>query len=130
MNRNIESTLIYANPMLGDAAAVGGRVRRGRNLITDWTWNNMLSFDKSFGKHRLGAMVSSEAYDYKEERLSAETTGFPAPGLYEVSPGSTKETATSSTLPRRIESYFSRLSYNYDSKYFVEGLNLALIQKT
>lgn len=121
INRNIGSTLVYANPLLGDAAPVGGRVTRGRNLLTDWTWNNMLSFDKSFGKHRLGAIASTEAYDYKSETLSAGTTGFPAPGLYEVSPGSTKETASSGTVRRRIESYFARATYNYDSKYFLEG---------
>ncbi|WP_231458508.1 TonB-dependent receptor [Pedobacter sp. Leaf132] len=121
INRNVGSTLVYANPLLGDAAPVGGRVTRGRNLLTDWTWNNMLSFDKSFGKHRLGVIASTEAYDYKSETLSAGTTGFPAPGLYEVSPGSTKETATSGTVRRRIESYFARASYNYDSKYFLEG---------
>ena len=121
INRNVGSTLVYANPLLGDAAPVGGRVTRGRNLLTDWTWNNMLSFDKSFGKHRLGAIASTEAYDYKSETLSAGTTGFPAPGLYEVSPGSTKETAASGTVRRRIESYFARATYNYDSKYYLEG---------
>lgn len=121
INRNVGSTLVYVNPLLGDAAPVGGRVTRGRNLLTDWTWNNMLSFDKSFGKHRLGAIASTEAYDYKSETLSAGTTGFPAPGLYEVSPGSTKETAASGTVRRRIESYFARATYNYDSKYYLEG---------
>lgn len=121
INRNVGSTLVYANPLLGDAAPVGGRVTRGRNLLTDWTWNNMLSFDKSVGKHRLGAIASTEAYDYKSETLSAGTTGFPAPGLYEVSPGSTKETAASGTVRRRIESYFARATYNYDSKYYLEG---------
>jgi TonB-linked SusC/RagA family outer membrane protein len=121
INRNVTSTLVYRNPLLGDAAPVGGRVTRGRNLLTDWTWNNMISFDKSFGKHRLGVIASAEAYDYKSETLSAGTTGFPAPGLYEVSPGSTKETASSGTVRRRIESYFARASYNYDSKYFLEG---------
>ncbi|RZK92274.1 MAG: TonB-dependent receptor [Pedobacter sp.] len=121
INRNVGSSLTYRNPLLGDAAPVGGRVTKGRNLLTDWTWNNMLSFDKSFGKHRLGAIASTEAYDYKSETLSAGTTGFPAPGLYEVAPGSVKETATSGTVRRRIESYFARATYNYDSKYFVEG---------
>lgn len=121
INRNVTSTLVYRNPLLGDAAPVGGRVTRGRNLLTDWTWNNMLSFDKNFGKHRIGVIASTEAYDYKSETLSAGTTGFPAPGLYEVSPGSTKETASSGTVRRRIESYFARASYNYDSKYFLEG---------
>jgi TonB-linked SusC/RagA family outer membrane protein len=121
IDRNITSTLVYANPTLGDAAPVGGRVTRGRNLLTSWTWNNMLNFDKTFGKHHIGALVSSEAYDYKNETLSAGTTGFPLPGLEEVSPGATKETASSSTVRRRIESYFSRFSYNYNSKYYLEG---------
>lgn len=121
IDRNVTSLLTYNNPLLGDAAPVGGRVRRDRNLLTNWTWNNMLSFDKTFGKHRIGAIASTEAYDYKSETLAAGTTGFPAPGLYEVSPGSTKETASSGTVRRRIESYFSRVSYNYDSKYYLEG---------
>ena len=115
------SQLTYNNPLYGDAASVKGRVTRRRDLTTAWTWTNSLNFQKSFGSHSLGAMISSEAYDFKQENLTASRTNFPAPGIYEITAGATAEGSTSSTNRHRIESYLGRLTYNFNNKYFLEG---------
>lgn len=123
IDRYTFSGLTYNNPLYGDAATAStrGRVTRSRNLINSWTWNNMLNFQKAFGRHNVGAMVSSEAYNYNEENLSATRTNFPAPGIYEITAGATAEASTSSTNQNRLESYLGRVTYNYDNRYFLEG---------
>jgi TonB-linked SusC/RagA family outer membrane protein len=121
VDRYVLSTLTYNNPKYGDAAPVKGRVTRRRDLITSWTWNNMLNFQKSFGDHNIGAMVSSEAYEFKQESVSATRITFPAPGIYEITAGATAEASSSATNRHRIESYLGRLTYNFDNRYFLEG---------
>lgn len=123
IDRYTFSGLTYNNPLYGDAATAStrGRVTRSRNLVNAWTWNNMLNFQKSFGRHNVGAMVSSEAYNYKEENLSATRTNFPAPGIYEITAGATAEASSSSTNQNRLESYLGRMTYNFDNRYFFEG---------
>lgn len=121
IDRYVYGQSIYQNPTYGDAASIGGRVTKERDMTTSWTWNNMLAYQESFGKHTLGAMASTEAYDYKYESLVAATTGFPLPGLQELGPGATKERASSGTDRTRLVSYLARATYNYDNKYFFEG---------
>ena len=121
LDKYVLSALTYNNPLYGDAAPVKGRVTRRRDLITSWTWTNSLNFQKSFGSHNLGAMVSSEAYDYKGESVSATRINFPAPGIYEITVGATAEGSTSATNRHRIESYLGRLTYNFNDRYFLEG---------
>ena len=121
IDRYVFSSLTYQNPTLGDAAGAGGRVARARDFTTSWTWNNQLNYQQTFGEHTVGAMVSSEAYDFKAEALSAGRTGFPLPGLYEIGSGATLETSSSSTNRTRLESYLGRLTYNFGNRYFLEG---------
>lgn len=112
---------LYNNPLYGDAASIKGRVTKEKDLTTSYTWNNMLDYQQKFGNHSIGAMVSSEAYDYKYEYFRAAKTGFPTPGLYELNPGSTLESENSYTDRTRIVSYLGRVTYNYANKYFIEG---------
>ncbi len=121
IDRYVLGSLTYQNPLLGDAAGAGGRVARSRGLTTSWTWNNLLNYQQSFGDHNFGAMVSTEAYDFKAEALSAGRTGFPLPGLEEIGSGATLETSSSSTNRTRLESYLGRLTYNFGNRYFLEG---------
>ena len=79
----------YQNPDLGNATSVGGRLQRVENLTTSWTWNNMLNYRKTFGEHTIDVMGSIEAYKYSLRTLTAQKTGFPFGGLYELSSAAT-----------------------------------------
>ena len=120
-DRFYNETLGYTNPLYGDAAPVKGRVRRDQTFTSSWTWNNMFTWDRSYGDHTFGAMASMEAYDLRVRTTAVGTTGFPVPGLEEVSAGATKETTESNTLRNRLTSYLGRLTYGYNNRYFFEG---------
>ncbi len=112
---------LYNNPLFGDAVAVNGRVGKERDNTTSWTWNNMLSYQQTFGKHTLGAMASYEAFNYNYKYLQAQKTGFPVPGLTELGAGANYENANSYTNKETMLSYLGRITYNYANKYFLEG---------
>ena len=64
-------------------------------------------------------MLGHEFYSYKYNYLTASKTGFPFPEIYELAPGSTIAEATSYEDNETLESYFSRLNYDYLSKYYL-----------
>lgn len=122
IDRYVFTGSTYQNPLYGDAASIKGRVGKERDLTSSWTWNNMLTYQTKINSvHSIGAMASAEAYDFKYEYLNAQKTGFPAPDLTELGPGSTLESINSYTNSQRLVSYLGRVTYNYDNKYFVEG---------
>eukprot|EP01133_Synstelium_polycarpum_P013211 gene13211-15521_t len=121
LDKNLYNSSTYQNPDFGDAQNVAGRDTKERDIITNWTWNNMLTYKKQFGDHSLEAMASMEAYKYGYEYLYASKTGYPFPGLTELTPGTTNESTDSRLDETTLLSYLARLSYNYKGKYFLEG---------
>ncbi|MDL2214764.1 TonB-dependent receptor [Dysgonomonas sp. OttesenSCG-928-M03] len=91
-----------------------------------WVWEGFLTFDKSFDKHNVQAVAG----------LSREKTGIGSRSIltgYDVpakkqywnigmaSDKYTKDINQYSYTPRALASYFGRIQYNYDSKYYLTG---------
>ncbi|MBP9987377.1 MAG: TonB-dependent receptor [Bacteroidales bacterium] len=108
----------YYNPYHGDATSVKGRsaIEDGRTL--SYTFNQLLSYNRSFGDHNVDFLAGHEAYSYNYQNLYAQKAGFGFGGLYELAPATTLEDGTSYTHNFRIESYLSRLNYDYADKYY------------
>lgn len=110
----------YIHYLYGYASTVDGRVSQDRDITTTLTTQQQLSYDKSFGNHNLSADVIYENYALKVDTMGAQGIGF-LPNV-EVLNGSTSPEAVSGAISEeRLESYISRLSYNYDKTYFLEG---------
>lgn len=85
------------------------------------TWTNLLSYNKTFGKNTIGVMLGEESYSRHVTGMSASREGFPFGGLYELSSAATMTGSTSYTDDYRLLSFFSRVEYDYDNKYYVSG---------
>ena len=59
----------FTNPIIGDAAP-GGRANNSFGRTTNYTWNQIINFDKSFNKHNFNALVGHENYSLKTNSLS------------------------------------------------------------
>lgn len=110
----------YYNPYFGNAAG-SGRLNKEWNKTLSYTFNQLLTWNRSFDKHSFDVLLGHESYNYKFNLLSGQKTGFPFGGLYELAPGSTIADANSYENNDRIESYLSRVQYNYAGKYFLSG---------
>jgi TonB-linked SusC/RagA family outer membrane protein len=111
----------YQNSQFGDAANVTGRSTKGNNASFTYTFNQVLSWKKSFGGHNFAVLAGHENYSYDLRAVSTTRTGFPFPLLPELASAATITGSSSSLDLHKIESYFSQLNYNYKDKYLLSG---------
>lgn len=110
----------YYNPYFGNAAG-SGRLNKQWTKTFSYTFNQLLTYNRSFGPHTIDILAGHESYSYKFNLLSAQKTGFPFGGLYELAPGSSIADANSYENNETLESYLSRVEYDYDDRYFFSG---------
>lgn len=110
----------YDNPILGDGAPAGRSYHYLYRTISS-TFNQLLEYTKDFGKHHLDLLAAHENYAYRYNTLSGAKTGQIVDGIVELPNFSTITTASSYEDNATVESYFSRLNYNYDQKYLLSA---------
>lgn len=92
-----------------------------------WTWEAFASFNKSFNKHNLEAIVGLSREEYGIGSTS-QITGYEVPAksqywnLSMVSGKYANEVVQYSYTPTAIASYFGRVQYNYNNKYYLSGV--------
>lgn len=88
----------------------------------DWLWENTISYDKSFGKHTINFVggVTEQEVTYNQSGGSGVPPNGVIKDLSQVVNGTLKLNSTAQ-LTESLASQFARLSYNYDSKYFITG---------
>lgn len=109
---------VYENPLVGDGTAGPGRLNVLSTRGTTQTLNEIINYNKTFGKHHVEAMVGHENYRYKYEYLYGMKTEETVSGLYEFSNFVNISNLSSYTDNYRKEGYFGRLNYDFDNKYY------------
>jgi TonB-linked SusC/RagA family outer membrane protein len=107
----------YQNYLYADAASVKGRSTKSYGRLRSVTCNELLTWKKSFGEHRFDVLAGHENYNYDGQSMNAARTGF---GIYttELAAAAVGEGSSSGSNAYRLESYLSRLNYDYDSRYY------------
>ena len=98
-----------------------GRLTKETGKMTSYTWNQLLSYDREFGKHAIDAMAGHEFYHYEYRYLIGERTGFPFDEYDELGMGATIAEGNSASDRYAIDSYLFRLNYSYADKYYLSG---------
>ncbi len=90
---------------------------------TTWTFQQLLNYNKDFGKHHFSALLGHESYQYGYHYMSTSMktqsifgNNFEYANFTEIN-----ALPNSYTHNYRVEGYLSRLSYDYDGKYFASG---------
>ena len=113
--------LIYNNPFFGDGASVNGRGYKYNYRTFSYTFNQLLGFSKNLGSHAIDFLVGHEYYSFEKSTLYTGKQGFAFGGLYELSAAATPTDVESWTDTYRVESYLSRLNYNFADKYYLSA---------
>lgn len=111
----------YYNPFFGNAESTKGALYITDGRVFSYTFNQLLSYNRTFGKHKIDALVGHEYYNYNYQSLSASKTGFPFGEMYELAAATTIDGANSYQNNYGIESILSRVNYSFDDRYYVSG---------
>ncbi len=106
----------YRTPVVNSRTMGFKSDTRRENFITE----NLLSYDKTFAQHTFNVLVG---YSYQQEffnRTRLESQDFTDDNLRDIA-GATNPTATNASSKWTLESLFTRLQYDYASKYFVSA---------
>jgi TonB-linked SusC/RagA family outer membrane protein len=110
----------YDNNLVGDGAPAG-RASKNTTLTKSYTFNQLLNYTKRFGLHNLSVLAGHENYDLNIEDFSSSRQNQIVAGNYDLDNFTTTNNVSSQTDRHRIESYLSRVNYDFDGKYFVSG---------
>ena len=110
----------YMNSQHGNQANAGGLLEKYNRRTQSYTFNQLLTWDRSFGDHTIGLLLGHEWYDYQYSYLVAGKTNL-IDGIYELRPGTTLLEADSYSDKYRINSWLGRATYNYAGRYFLSG---------
>ena len=108
---------VYENPLVGDGAP-GGRFNILSTRAVTQTLNQLMSYNRDFGKHTVDAMIGHENYGYKYEYLYSMKNTEIISGIYEFDNFVNISSVSSYTDEYKKEGYFARLNYDYADKYY------------
>jgi TonB-linked SusC/RagA family outer membrane protein len=111
---------LFDNPIVGDGAGAG-RSRRQSGSSLGFVASQLLNYMHYFGDHHMDALVAHESFNQRETDVNGFKQGQSLTGNTELNNFTTINSLTSSLDKYRIESYFSRLNYDYQSRYFLSA---------
>lgn len=111
----------YQNSQFGDADNVNGRSTKTIARQVSYTFNEVLTWSKTFGEHSVRVLAGHENYQYRYNNMSATKINFPFPGTSELDNAAVNEGAGSYEDLHRIEGYFANANYEFANKYMLSG---------
>lgn len=106
----------------------GGNQRNPNSNLTfsntrsfHWTWNNLVTFNRTFGKHTLTVLAGTTAEQYSLTSFSAFRKDVPAvKDLWYIGTGNANTSTNGGTGDKYARnSYIGRLNYNYNDRYLL-----------
>ncbi len=124
-NTNVgSSNSVYYQPTyaIGWAINATASLNEGTGSNTYWNWNQLLEYNKQFGKHGINAMASHEAQESNWKNVGASRTGFLTNDILDLNAGDpTTANNSGGSGTWGMESYLGRVNYNYDNRYILVG---------
>lgn len=106
---------------VGDPTAPGDKTDNGKNTF-NYVWTNTAQYDWAINKdHSLNILVGQEFTREKYYQFLFESKGYASGNLSTQDNSSTPLKASSSRQDWALASLFSRVAYNYQQKYFLDG---------
>ncbi|HSC52666.1 MAG TPA: TonB-dependent receptor [Phnomibacter sp.] len=108
------------NTLVGDGAPAG-RSRRESGYNRTFVASQILSYNRAFNNHKVDFLVGHESYNQELTDLYGFKQGQSLSGNTELVNYTTVNSLTSALDKYRVESYFSRMSYDFAGKYYASA---------
>lgn len=115
------NSLDYTNPKIGPAVNTGGSSSRQNTRTFSWTWNNIVTYDKTIGEHHFNILAGQEAYSYRYDVLQASRSNMALPDFPELAVGSLVTEGTGYRIDYSLVGYLLSTQYDYQDKYFLSA---------
>ncbi|MGV3602556.1 MAG: SusC/RagA family TonB-linked outer membrane protein [Dyadobacter fermentans] len=107
---------------IGWAQNVTASYTNGSGLNTYWNWNQLVEYNKHWGKHSINLMLSHESQESSWKNLAGSRTGFLTNDILDLAAGDALTAGNSGGSGEwAMESYLGRLNYNFGDRYIVTG---------
>lgn len=108
----------FQDPFHGDGVAQNGSSTYTLQTYRRWDWQNLLSYDKTFGKHNVSALAGIEEQYTFQEGWGASRQGVTDPFYNEFQGGYNNILPAGNFLGENyLLSYLARVNYGYNRKY-------------
>ena len=115
------NSLTYWDSASGDGYSYGGLLDESKATYKDWTWQNILNYNASFGEHNVAATAVAEysrsQYEYNEADVRKLSDNYFSQHI--ISNTFEEKIVYGSMTASGIASYMFRANYNYASKYYI-----------
>ncbi|WP_341221907.1 TonB-dependent receptor [Polaribacter atrinae] len=121
--RDIQDNIIkgYENETVGDGAPTG-RYSEDRYRRVVENFNQVLSYNTSIKDvHNIDVTLGHESFDRNYSTLGGIANTQTATGIYEFDNFAAGDNVNGNSTDHRIEGYFARLNYDFDSKYYLSA---------
>ncbi|UGS21699.1 SusC/RagA family TonB-linked outer membrane protein [Flavobacterium cyclinae] len=108
-------------PLYGDAVNAGGRVSYSNNRTMSFTQQQLLKYNKDFGKHGFDLLLGHETLDRRTDYVYAERSKLLLPDSPYVNQAGVLQAGNAGGSSYALEGYFSRLNYDFDNKYYINA---------
>jgi TonB-linked SusC/RagA family outer membrane protein len=100
-----------------------GRAYKENQSQYDYTFDNILTYNRSFGSHSIGVTALYGAVERKYERTFAEGTGFSRLNLsYNGIGGADQRNITTTANQEQLNYQMGKLNYSFKDKYLIQGI--------
>ncbi|MBR5820861.1 MAG: TonB-dependent receptor [Alistipes sp.] len=123
-NVNVDETRSteVMNPYYGQFAVSGGVLYKGHGRSIAYNLQQLLNYNKTFGKHTVDVLLGHEMYNLKSYSLGATKSGMFSPSYFELNGMVTDMSSSGSSMSEyNNEGYFFRAQYDFAERVYVSG---------
>lgn len=110
----------YENNLVGDGAPAG-RYSELRYRRTVENFNQLLTYNNTFGDHNFELTLGHESFDRHYSEMDGFKNTQTAVGIHEFDNFSTIADLSGYSSDKRLEGYFGRLNYNFAQRYYISA---------
>lgn len=111
---------VFDNRLVGDAIGAG-RTTRTNTISKYWNFNQLINYTASYKKSSFKVLVGHENYLNNYDYLSGSRRGMIVDGTTVLDNFTTTTNLSSYNRDYKTEGYLSRIEYNFDGKYVING---------
>lgn len=109
----------YTDPRSSAGEADNGIIADKKDEYYRLYTNQLLRFNKTFGKHAVDALLAYEYNSYTGKKTEQKASGFP-PGFSVADVATTPKATTGEQKEWAVQSYFLNANYAYDNRYLAQ----------